>query len=187
MKTPLPSPLFLFGLCAALLASFTGCASYKLGSSAPLPFETLYIEAASNDSFAPQAQVAVSKKMRDHFIHDGRVRLVNSPEKADAILSVHLTKYTRTGNTRSAEDTVRAQDFTISLSAEVSLYDNETNQFLFQKRPLTEQTSTYIGNPYDANGTPDQTDTYFQSEYQAMPILARGLSKQITNTVLSTW
>ncbi|ADE55960.1 LPS assembly lipoprotein LptE [Coraliomargarita akajimensis] len=176
--------LSLLGLAAIAIS---GCASYKMGSSAPIPFETLYVEATANESFAPQAQAAVSAKIRDTFIRDGRVQLVNSPKKADAILSITLTDYRRTGNTRNPNDTVRAQDFTITLQAEASLYDNETQQFLFEKRQLSENTSAYAGNPYDKTGTPDQTQSYFQAEYQAMPTLARGLARQITDTVLSTW
>ena len=87
-------------LAALALSLLSGCASYQPGSSAELPFHKLYVEPVGNNSYAPQAQAAVSAKLRDIFIRDGRIQLVTAAEQADAVLSVTLSNYTCSGNTR---------------------------------------------------------------------------------------
>lgn len=173
-------PLFALLLLA-------GCASYELGSSAALPYQTLYVEPVTNDSYAPQAQAVVSTKIRDVLLRDGRVKLVTSAEAADAVLSVNLTEYKRTGNTRQREDTERAQDFQVSLQADVSLFNQSKGSYYFQDRSLTEDTYAYSNDPYNTEAGTFGTQSYFAAEYQAMPLLARGLARQIADTILSNW
>lgn len=172
------------------VALLSGCASYQMGSSGELPYRTVYVEPVTNDSYAPQAQSLVSSKIRDVLIRDGRVQLVTSPEAADAVLAVNLTEYQRTGVTRDRDDTGRAQDFNVSLSADVSLYNQANGSFYFRNREITETTYAYRGDPYsessDAAGDL-RSQSYFTAEYQAMPLLARGLARQVADTILSTW
>ena len=75
------NPACVFALIAITLLS--GCANYQLGDSAPLPFRTLYILPAANDSFAPLAVSTVSAEIREAFIRDGRVKLVANEENAE--------------------------------------------------------------------------------------------------------
>jgi hypothetical protein len=187
MTTTLPNS-FARGSVALLffvvLGLFSGCASYQLGAPAELPFETIYIRPASNDSFAPQAQAIVSGQLRQHFIRDGRTRLVTNEEAADAVLTVNLAEYNRRGGARRSSDTVVASDFDISLAADISLYNPNKGDYFFEDRRITDHTKTYIENPY-ATGL--RTQAYQQSEYQAMPVLARGLARNIADEVLSVW
>jgi len=178
----------IFVSALAALLCISGCASYQLGSSAEVPFKTLYVEPVTNDSYAPQAQAAVSAKIRDVLIRDGRIQLVTKPEKADAILSVNLTDYTRTGNTRRSVDTERAQDFQVQLKAEVSLFNQTAGSYYFTDRTLAETTYAYADDPYQGTlNTSFGTQSFLAAEYQAMPILARGLARQIADTILSSW
>ena len=109
------NPACVFALIAITLLS--GCANYQLGDSAPLPFRTLYILPAANDSFAPLAVSTVSSEIREAFIRDGRVKLIAKEENADAILTIRLTEYERSAVTRDTDDTFRARDFNIRFSA----------------------------------------------------------------------
>ena len=177
-----PVALLLF----VVLGLFSGCASYQLGAPAELPFKTIYIRPASNDSFAPQAQAIVSSQLRQQFIRDGRVHLVTNEDAADAVLTVNLAEYDRRGGARRSSDTVVASDFDISLSADVSLYNSGTGDYLFESRKIAGRTKTYIENPY-ASDSALRTQAYQQSEYQAMPVLARDLARKIADEVLSTW
>ena len=183
-----PASLFLAIASLSLVGLFAGCASYQLGSSATLPYQKVFVEPVTNDSYAPQAQAVVSAKIRDVLIRDGRVQLVTSEEAADAVLSVNLTEYKRTGNTRDTSDTGRAQDFTVTLSAEVSFFDQANGSYYFQKRRIVETTNAYRDDPYTRNeDTGLGTQSYFGAEYQAMPLLAHGMARQVADTILSNW
>ena len=173
-------------LLLAVLSVFSGCASYQLGAPTALPFKTIYVRPASNASFAPQAQAIVSSQVRQQLIRDGRLSLVNDEDAADAVLQVQLASYQRSTGARSSTDTVLAKDFTLSLSAEISLYHAQQGDFLFKQRSVTGRAKAYTDNPYAAD-TALNTQAYQQSEYQAMPLLARDLGRQIADQVLGAW
>lgn len=168
------------------LALFSGCASYNLGSSAALPFESIYIRPVANDSFAPQAQALLSAQLREAFIRDGRVKVLANEADADAVLEVTLTDYRRRGAARSSADTVVAQTFDLNLVAVTSLFSQNSGSFYFQNRPIQDATTAYTENPYLPDGAP-QTQGFQQSEYQAMTQLTRGLARKIADEVLSPW
>ncbi len=166
------------------LSILSGCASYRWGTGAELPFKSIYVKPATNDSFAPQAQALVSAQIREAFIHDGRVKVVASEEKADAVLLVNLSDYTRDPSARSSTDTELASAFQIRLRAVISLYNQAKGDYHFERRALEETSNTYTNDPFQ-NGT--ASDSYQQAEYQAMPRLARGLARKIADEVLGTW
>ena len=103
---------------------------------------------------------------------------------ADTVLTVNLAEYRRSSGARRSTDTVVASDFMISLTADISLYNSSKGDYLFEDRRLTASTKTYTENPYE---TGLRTQAYQQSDYQAMPILARDLARKIADEVLSTW
>jgi len=174
----------LVGLTAfVVLGLLSGCANYKLGSSAEIPFKSIYIKPTTNHSYAPQAQPIVSAQIRETFIRDARVKLVASEDEADAVLYVDLTKYKRSAGARNSNDTVIANDFDITLTAEISLYSNTRGDYLFQERGIHATTHAYIGNPY----TDSEIISYQQSERQAMTQLARDMARKVTDEVLSPW
>ncbi len=181
--------LSTLGIVAAALTLLSGCASYQLGSSSEIPFETLYIQPATNDSFAPQAQPIVSSQLRSAFIRDGRIQLVTKAEDADAVLSVNLTDYTRSSASRSTRDSERASDFDIRLESKATLFNQRSGDYYFEGRKLSARTNSYVRNPYleGTAGTLEGVDAYHQGEREAMPRLARDLARQIADEVLSTW
>jgi hypothetical protein len=168
------------------LCLVNGCASYKLGSSADLPFQTIYIKPVSNHSFAPQAQAVVSAQLREAFIHDGRVKVLADEEAADVVLIVDLTEYKSNPAARNDRDTEVARNFDIKLSSEFSLYNQNKGDYLFENRQVTVMTLAYISNPYLPVGAA-QTQAFSQAEHQAMPTLARSLARKIADEVLSPW
>jgi hypothetical protein len=187
----IPLPPRVCSLCSACLALWVlfvspGCQSYQLGDPAPTPFETIYIAPVANESFAPQAQAILSTQLREVFLRDGRTRLVMSEEDADAALYVTLKEYTRRAAARRSDDTVRAQGFDIGLHAMITLYDFRNEELLFNARPIQANTNALVTNPYrDDSAAP--TQSFLQSEQQAMPRLTRDLARQIADEVLSPW
>ncbi len=171
-----------FVLCCAVV----GCQSYQLGHAAELPFETIYIEPVRNESFAPQAQALLSSEVREAVIRDGRVRLVADREEADALLLMTLTDYNRRASARRQDDTRRAQSFDLSMQVQLDLYDQINGDYLFRGRRVEARTQGYVDNPYAADGAP-ATQGLIQSEFNAMPRLARDLGRRAADEVLGAW
>ncbi len=167
------------------LNCFLGCASYRLGDATTAPFRTIYIVPTLNESYAPLAAARVSAEIRESFIRDGRVTLTGNEAEADVVLSVTLTDYRRTAQTRDQNDTVRARDFNVALAAKLSLYSPGQGNYYFRDRTVYSNTSAYVGNPYGANGTTNFD--YRQAENLAMNRLARDLAKGTLSAVLGNW
>ncbi|WPJ97630.1 LPS assembly lipoprotein LptE [Coraliomargarita algicola] len=182
LRTPL---LAMLTVLAAILIS--GCQSYQWGNPAELPFKSIYIKPVSNDSFAPQAQALLSGQIRDAFIRDGRTLLVTSEEDADAVLLVNLTNYKRRAAALSSQDTATAADFDLTLVAELSLYNQNQGDYFFEGRVIEETSNAYVNNPYLASTATSNTQSFLQSEDQAMSLLTRDLARRISNEVLSPW
>lgn len=166
------------------LSFFSGCKSYQLGHPAELPFETIYIQPAKNDSFAPQAQALVSAQVRDAVIRDGRLKLIADQSEADAVLFMTLTDYTRRAGARRQDDTERAQNFDLSLRVRLDLYDQKNGNYYFKGRTVQARTTGYQNNPFRSA---PETQSLIQSEYNAMPRLARDLGRKAADEVLSVW
>jgi hypothetical protein len=163
----------------------SGCASYKLGSHAELPFKSIYVRPATNESFAPQAQALVSAQIRQAFIRDGRVKIVSDESTADAILEVAITDYETRSRARQRNDTVTASTYRLELTAKISLFNANAGDFYFQDREIVENSGIYADNPYAT--TTRETQSYIRAEYNAMTRLARGVARQVADEVLSPW
>ncbi|CAM2843573.1 LPS assembly lipoprotein LptE [Rariglobus hedericola] len=165
-----------FFLCLAGLLFFTGCANYRLGTGGQVSFRTLYVAPVVNETNAPQTVAIVSTQIREAFLHDSRVILVNTAEEADATLTVHLVKYGREIQTRETRDTGLARKFDVTLSAKATLRDNRDNKPIFTDRAIdaTRQIFTDGGQQ-------------LQAEYQNIPLLAESLAKNVRSATLDIW
>jgi hypothetical protein len=81
---------------------------------------------------------------------------------------------------------VRARDFDLFLSAQISLYDQNRGDYMFEARTISERSNAYVDNPY-LNESAADLQTFQQAEYQAMPRLTRDLARKIADEVLSPW
>lgn len=152
-----------------------GCSHYQLGTDAKLAFRTLYVAPVENKTLLPQARELVSAQIREAFARDARVTLANSPESADATLTVVLTDYHRDIATVREGDTGLARKFNLTLGATCSLHDNRGGKDLFTRRTVSVQRESF-------------TDSgQLQSEYQTLPLLAESLAAKVTHAVLDVW
>jgi len=169
-------PLFSgFALLSSLL--WTGCSHYHLGTGAAgkLAFHTLYVAPVGNKTVLPEARALVETQVREAFARDGRVALANSPEAADATLTIVLTEYRRDVATAREDDTGLARKFNLTLGTTCTLHDNRAAKNLFAQRPVSVQREVF-------------TDSgQLQSEYQTLPLLAESLATKLTHTVLDVW
>lgn len=167
--------LLRFGLLLLALAT-AGCSHYRLGTGAPLAFETLYLAPVINQADIPQSVAPLSTELRESFLRDGRVRLVNTPDEADAILTLTLVNYQRGLLTSDPTDTARARKMGITLNALATLTLTDRPTPLFENRPLLAERQLFT----DAG-------RQLQAEYQLIPLLAETLAAQARSAVLDTW
>jgi len=163
---------FLLGLVGLLLS---GCSNYRLGTSGQLAFRTLYVAPVVNESNLPQAVAIVSTRLREEFLNDPRIILVNTAEEADATLTVSLTNYSRQSQTRQLVDTGLSRKFDVTLDAEATLRDNRDNKLIFENRKVQAVRQAYVDSGQ------------LQSEYQNVPLLAETLAKNIRAAALDVW
>jgi hypothetical protein len=165
------SGLFLAVLCAGLVS----CASYRLGTGTEPAFSTLHVAVAQSDLLVPQAQALVTTQVREAFLRDGRLRLVNSPLEADATLTLTIEEYHRAVAVVRPDDTGLARRFEITLGARAELRDNRTLKMIFAGRRLVARRGIF------ADGG------QIQAEYQNLPLLAEKLGDEAVRAVLDTW
>lgn len=157
------------------IAALSACAHYQLGTGAKVRFNTLFIAPVSITTAIPQAQVLVATQVREAFIHDGRVTLVNSPEEADAVLQISLTGYDRVVAVSRPDDTGLARRFDVTLQAKATLTDNRSKEAYFVQRPLKATRGAFT----DSGLVP--------AEYATMPLLAEQLATETVHAVLDVW
>lgn len=159
----------------ALGLILAGCSHYRLGTGTEPKFSTLFIAPVSSEALVPQARVLITTQLREAFIRDGRITLVNSAAAADAVLQISLTRYDRVATVVRPDDTGLARRFDVSLAATATLTDNRTLKVQFADRPLTAKRGVFAD------------DGLVPAEYQALPLLAEDLAEAALHAVLDTW
>jgi hypothetical protein len=171
-------------LFALILAG--GCSHYRMGAGPAPSFATIYIEPAKNKTTLPQARELVSTMVREAFIRDGRLELVDKQGDADVSLQVTLVKYRRDNSANREDDNGLARKFTLKLSATCSLRDNRTGKMLFDGRQVEVQREAFTDNGLGLVPFGTSNDQ-LQSEYNTLPLLAELLSDRVTHAVLDVW
>lgn len=162
--------------CLASLALLAGCSNYRLGTGAKPAFNTLYVAPVVNESGIPQAVAVVSTQIREAFINDPRIVIVNTPEEAEATLAVTLVGYGRTLQTSQRADTGLARKFDITLDAQATLRDTRDGRAIFEKRKVQAVRQVFTDGGQQ-----------LQAEYQNLPFLAEALAGNLVSATLDVW
>jgi hypothetical protein len=157
-----------------------------MGAGPAPQFATIYVEPAKNKTTLPQARELVSTMVREAFIRDGRVQLVDRQGDADVSLGVTLVKYKRDNAANREDDNGLARKFTLKLTASCSLRDNRTGKMLFDGRQIEVQREAFTDNGLGLVPFGTSNDQ-LQSEYNTLPLLAELLSDRVTHAVLDVW
>ena len=179
-------------LATALLAQ--GCANYQLGTGTGLTFATLYVAPAKNKTSLAQSQALVSTLVREAFIKDARVSLVDSAADADATLELTLVGYHRQNAGNREDDNGLARRFALKLSASCTLRDNRTGKLLFEDRVISVRRNAFTDNGIPLNTQANGqflgglvTGNQLQSEYNTFPLLAKAMADKVAHAVLDVW
>jgi len=167
-------PLLAALVLIAIILLQIGCAHYKLGRPGTIPFSSIYIAPATSETPAAQVQALLSRNLIEAFLRDGSVQ-VSGPQEAEVTLRVVLVAYERNVSATQADDTALGRSFEITLKAEATLLDNRSGEVYFSQRTFEASEQVFAENSLP------------QSEYQAMPTLARRLANEIKNGIVNVW
>jgi hypothetical protein len=132
------------------------------------------VKIVGNESFVPQIQAFITRKLGDEFARDSRLILTNEAD-ADAVLSVTVMASDQKTSATSSSDTELASYLAISLRATCTLTDGKTGKEYFSNE--------MVGVEMDL-----LTDANYQSRrYQAMPKVCDELAKKIVHMIIHPW
>lgn len=164
----------VLGLLLSLLG-VTGCAGYQLGPGSAPKFATLFVAPVKTEALIPQARAELTTRVREAFIRDGRLRLVNSAESADAVLEITVAGYKRDVAVTRADDTGLARRFDVTLQARATLLNNRDRSQYFTDRVIESKRGAMTD------------DGLVPAESQLLPILGESLATEAVHAVLDTW
>jgi len=158
----------------------SSCTHYSVIPTDAAPFKTIYVHTISNQSFAPNVHTLFQNQIRQTILRDNRLTLSKNPQDSDTQLFITIKKYNRNANTRSSLDAGRSNSLRLNLTILVSLYDNQTNSYLFKNTPISSNEALF----YD----PIETSVnHREMEYQLLPKITRQLSENTLDLILSDW
>lgn len=162
---------FLVLVCAFVLGA---CSHYQLGTGGKLAFRTLYITPVASETMLPQSRALIGARIRENFLRDERVTLVNSAEEADAVLTITMKDFKREGTVSKANDTGLSRKFNLTLRTALDLTLKDGTKLLDQ-RIVSVQREDYVDRGQ------------LQAEYEMLPVIAEKLSVEVNHAVLDTW
>ncbi len=178
---PRLSPLALVAALALLLTS--ACSHYRLGTGVTRDFETIFVAPVETNAALPQATAILTTQIRETFLRDGRLRVVNSREEADAVLTVSLGGLKREFLTALPSDTGLARKMGLTLEATATLRDPSGQKTWFADRAIRVERQIFTDDGGPSLAPVQQT----QAEYQLVPQLAEPFAASVKSAVLDIW
>jgi len=139
------APTFLFGASIFFLA-LTGC-GYHLSGSDRLPsdIETVAVPVFHNNTFQPTLENAVTAAVKEEFLTNSRLKVVNDPDQADLVVKGTIVSYGLTPLSFDSSRTV-VLEYRVHIRAAVSV-EAPRKQKVFWKDPGMEAMAEYLVNP----------------------------------------
>ncbi len=160
------------GLAATLLLA--GCMGYHLGGSRPEGVETVYIAPVVNATTEPAIELQVTHALRQRIQFDGRLKLRNSANSADAIIEVELTDYRLTAIVFRDDLKTTPEQYRIRITATATLTDAQTGKILSESKT------------YGETRFPFKSDLT-TSKRAALPRAAEELAKFMADDLIERW
>lgn len=173
------APLFL----AVFAVLGSACSHYRLGTGVERDFDSVFIAPVDTNAILPQSSALLGTQIREAFIRDGRLRVVNTPEEADAILTVKLGTMRRESLTRLPSDAGLSRTFGLVLDASATLRDQKGEKTWFADRAIRVERQIFT----DDGGAKPQAVQQTQAEYAIVPVIGESLASQVKSAVLDTW
>ena len=162
----------LGGLAATLLLA--GCMGYQLGGSRPEGVETVYMAPVVNKTTEPAIELQVTEALRQRIQFDGRLKLRNSANAADAIIEVELTDYRLRAIAFRDDLKTTAGQYRLTITGVATLTDTATGEILSESKAYGEARFVFES---------DLTT----SKRIALPRAAEELAKFMVDDLIERW
>ena len=173
MKVIMKRRIHLLNTLAATLL-LSGCMGYKLGGSRPEGIETVSMAPVVNATTEPAIELQVTHAMRQRIQFDGRLKLVNSTQNADAIIEVTLTKYDLTPIAYKDDLKTTPDMYRLRITAEAELKNAKTGESLSKSDTYGEATFKFVGDLTSA-------------KRDALPRAADEIAKFMVDDLVERW
>ena len=153
-------------LCLTVLLG--GCAGYQLGPTGGQTAGEKSVQIVLFANRTPEARLAdaVTSALRKEVQRDGTFRLATR-DPGDIVLTGALTRYDRREISLVPSDVATAQDYNVSLTAQVTARERHSDKVIFDQA-VTSHTLVRVGQDLPS------------SERQALPLLATELARRVT-------
>lgn len=161
----------LLGLAAALVL-LTGCAGYKVGSTAAFPAgqHSIQIGLIQNQTMEPRLSESLNNALRKRFQQDGTYKLDTRGE-SDVVLTGVITRFDRSAVSFQPSDVLTVRDYALALTAKLTMKERATGKVLFD-REVNGRTTIRAGADL------------VSAERQAVPLLAEDLARNATALIV---
>ena len=132
--------------CLAATLLFSGCMGYQLGGSSPEGIETVAMGPVVNSTGEPAIELQVTHAMRQRIQFDGRMKLVNKAETADAVIEVTLTHYNLTPIAYDSNLRTTPNIYRLRITGEAELRNVETGEVLSTSKTYGEATFEFTAD-----------------------------------------
>jgi outer membrane lipopolysaccharide assembly protein LptE/RlpB len=157
--------------------ALSSCGYHLVGTTSFLPedIQTLYVESFKNQTQWVDMDQRLMEALTLEWVRRGRLRLVESPAKADVVLKGVIQRLAVIPV--SYDDQGRANEYQMSLQAEVQLEDvrGDDDEVLWEDRAFSRRTS-YLVDPNAVN--------YFDRQNLAMDELSDVFASALVTAVL---
>ncbi len=160
--------------CATAALLLAGCMGYQLGGSRPDGIETVHVAAVVNKTAEPAIELQATHALRQRIQFDGRMKLENTAENADAVIEVTLTDYRLTAIAFRNDLRTTAEQYRIRITGTATLTDTKTGETLSESKTYGETTFFFES---------DLTT----SKRGALPRAAQELAKFMVDDLIERW
>jgi hypothetical protein len=166
-----------FLYAAILVACFSGCAGYHIGSVKPYylrDVHTIAVPTFKNNTLVPRVEVLITDTVIKQFQQDGTYRIVGDDE-ADAILKAEIVGISRTPARFVLGNVLATEEFNLTLRVRYSLINRADKTVLAAPATVSGSTSFFVSSDI-------ATD-----ERQALPLATEDVATHLVSALSEGW
>lgn len=172
-------------LATLLMAVLLNNCGYRLsgfGKQIPDHIRTIAIPDFDNKTTRFQADQYLTFAVKEEFIKRSRLKLVETPDRADSILEGEITKFSVTPLSYSHDtNDTSANLYKINITISVRFVDLKTNNIIFEDNSIS------FNDTYDIAAGEEIDDDFFSQETDALLKIAEEFAASVVSTILENF
>jgi hypothetical protein len=163
--------VILAGLGCALAA---GCMGYHVGPVLKADYRSVAVPMFRNKTYKPQLEAQITNGIIKRLQADGTLR-VDSVAKADVVVTGEIINYNRLALRLAKEDTRVPREYRLIITVNVAAHDRRTGKVVLKPTDVSGSADMFIG--FDLQS----------AEYQALPLVADDVARQVVSLLVESW